>query len=554
VAAAALLATGAAVVAAPAASAAPVTVTGGTIDWGVKASFRSYITSPIAAGTITMGSPATQAAGNGIFTFPVTGGAYDPADGTAPDADGDGSVHFSGHDGLLDVLISDVRVDLSGAGAFVVADVTSKEFIDTTTEGPSHTYDDVQLAQLDLTSITPTTGAGTVSYADVPTALTAAGEPAFGGFYTAGTAFDPISFTLNLDDGEPEPPAQPDGLTWKVSEYAFTSGSLVQARVADAPAVLDTDGTGEDGWRFPVTTASYDPSTGVGDVQYGGAITLGNTSQGNFRIKLADPHLVLNGDGTGSLEADPSYCVGATACAGTWTAGTDVTIVTFPVGTGDISDAGDHVSATFTPDYTGDQFDPEFVTFLPTSLQAFFKASGSGSDGLKPPSPMHVEFDYTPTAPTGVSDSVDISTTVAPGGLTISVADGTVVLPTPTLASSGDVLETSGALGAVTVTDTRATAPGWNVTAQVTDFTGTAGTVDGDGLGWTPHVTSTSNGQTVTAGGAVAPGQGLGGAQLATSPSGASLGTATLDADLDLELPTNTAPGTYTATLTLTAI
>ncbi len=131
---------------------------------------------------------------------------------------------LQGHDGILDVKIEDVRIDISSAGAFLVADVTSKEFIDTTTEGPSHVYDDVKLVS-SMTGITPTVGTDTVTYTAVPAELTADGVPAFGGFYPVGNPadpvdnFDPVTFTVNL---QPAAPAQPTGLTWKVSQYAFT--------------------------------------------------------------------------------------------------------------------------------------------------------------------------------------------------------------------------------------------------------------------------------------------------------------------------------------------
>src|SRR5690606_7950648 len=151
-----------ATVASPSA-AAPVAATGGSIEWGVKASFRNYVASPIAHGTITTAGGATQLS-SGAFSFQVSGGSQD-ADAGSTDAVSDGSVHFVGHDGILDVLISDVRVEIEGASGAIVADVVSREFIDTTTAGDPVTYDDVELAALDLSGVTPTVGTNTVSYA-----------------------------------------------------------------------------------------------------------------------------------------------------------------------------------------------------------------------------------------------------------------------------------------------------------------------------------------------------------------------------------------------------
>ena len=52
-------ATGLAVATSSTASAAPQDVTSGGLDWGVKASFRSYVAGPIAQGSITLGGGAT---------------------------------------------------------------------------------------------------------------------------------------------------------------------------------------------------------------------------------------------------------------------------------------------------------------------------------------------------------------------------------------------------------------------------------------------------------------------------------------------------------------
>ncbi|MEV6342393.1 hypothetical protein [Actinoplanes sp. NPDC051851] len=155
-----------------------------------------------------------------------------------------------------------------------------------------------------------------------------------------------------------------------------------------------------------------------------------------------------------------------------------------------------------------------------------------------------------------VSATVTITTSVPDtGALAIKVGASSVALGTPQLTTGLDALVATGALPTVTVSDLRAANPGWSVSGQIGDFTGTAGTVDGKYLGWTPKVVSASSGQTVTAGSAVAAGTGLkSSAGLATAASGAGRGTAELGADLELRLPTTTAPGDYSATLTLTAI
>lgn len=559
-----------ATVASPSA-AAPVAATGGSVEWGVKASFRGYVTSPIGHGTITTAGGATQAA-SGVFTFPVSGGAHDADTGTTEAISG-GSVHFEAHGGILDVLISDVRVEIDGSTGAIVADVVSREFIDTTTAGDPVTYDDVVLASLDLAGVTPTVGVGTVSYADVPATLTAAGVPAFGNFYSAGEPLDPVSFTLELagDEGptvptDPSDPTDAEGsLTWKVSEHAWTSSSLAPAHEAGAPAVKDAD----DGWVFPVVgTPSYDESTGSVDVSFAGSLTLGNVNQGGYRIRLADPQLTVDADGAGALIADVSYCTGSAGsapCSGPWASQDDVTVVAFDVedDAAVVSATGGTFTLTVTPPWetANREFAPELMAFLsPASppIAPHFRASGSSSDESKPPAPLTVTLTYDdggPGAPGGggVSDSIDITTEVLSGDLTISIDDDEVVLPSPVLNAAGTALETSGVLPDVRVTDTRAVNPGWNVNAQITDFNGPT-TVDGKSLGWAPEVRSASVGQLVTAGAAVAPGTGISGTSLGSSAPGAGLGTAVLGADLLLQVPTDALAGSYTATLTLTAI
>ncbi|HET6985433.1 MAG TPA: hypothetical protein VFI00_02420 [Kribbella sp.] len=153
-----------------------------------------------------------------------------------------------------------------------------------------------------------------------------------------------------------------------------------------------------------------------------------------------------------------------------------------------------------------------------------------------------------------------ITTTVqAPAEqLTMTVGDdGQVALPTPQLA--GDRLSSTGQLDPVTVTDNRSSKPGWDTTAQVSNFSSGSDSFDGKYLGWTPSVVSQSAGQGAVAGAAVAPGfssgTGLSEARpLASAPAGSGLGSATLGAGLSLEIPTTTPAGTYAATLTLTTL
>ncbi|SER64252.1 Ig-like domain-containing protein [Actinokineospora terrae] len=169
----------------------------------------------------------------------------------------------------------------------------------------------------------------------------------------------------------------------------------------------------------------------------------------------------------------------------------------------------------------------------------------------------------------GIADSAteNISTTVLPGALLISVDNREVVLPSPVMTPDGGRLVTSGVLNPVTVIDTRAGNPGWNVSGQVSDFASGPNRINGANLGWSPRLLDKSPVQAVFPGSAVptanaiAPGATPGSGQGLVSARSMALaaplggnGTARLTADLSLAVPTSTVAGTYSATLTLTAI
>ncbi|RJQ76318.1 Ig-like domain repeat protein [Pseudonocardiaceae bacterium YIM PH 21723] len=193
--------------------------------------------------------------------------------------------------------------------------------------------------------------------------------------------------------------------------------------------------------------------------------------------------------------------------------------------------------------------------FVPANAAAY-----TGSESAAAP------LTVTPFA--GVTASEQITTTVTAGALVISVANTNVTLPSPTLTADASKLTTAGELNPITVTDTRAGNPGWNVSGQVNDFAdGQSHAINGGNLGWTPKIVNKLPVQNITAGPAVqpadaiqpgaTPGNGLGIASsrtLATAAAQGGTGTANLGADLALNVPTSTVAGTYTATLTLTAI
>jgi hypothetical protein len=172
----------------------------GHLDWGVKQSFREYIVNQ--GGSYTASDGATKLPGSyGGFRFDILGGAYDEETG-AGDLLVDGTVHFTAHDGELDMTIKNLRIELAGASGVLRADVVSK---DLETDEMRNCVD-VGLGELGpvVSPVETTDGDGGLSWASIPVELTEAGAVPFGGFYVAEEAIDPLA-PLAAEYGTPQP-------------------------------------------------------------------------------------------------------------------------------------------------------------------------------------------------------------------------------------------------------------------------------------------------------------------------------------------------------------
>ncbi|MGW7083360.1 HtaA domain-containing protein [Streptomyces sp. NPDC054871] len=187
-AAATAVALGATVLAAVPASAAEVPLKDYRLTWGVKESYRSYVTG-MAAGKITVAGGAEQAAGNGPLSFVDGAGTYDSEKHTV-DLAFKGSVNFTSELHRFDVKLTDVRFD--SAKAKITADVTR--------EGGTP-KDDVPLADVTVTR----------TMADMKTKLTKEADEALGGGgrYT-GAEGDPLTVAPKAPPtGTPTPTPTP---------------------------------------------------------------------------------------------------------------------------------------------------------------------------------------------------------------------------------------------------------------------------------------------------------------------------------------------------------
>jgi len=230
----------------------------GSLTWGVKASFRSYVLGDIAHGTITSAGGASPVAGG--YSFPQS--SSDVASGGLGAVGYRGSVTFTGHAGALNLRIADpiVRITSSMTGVLSVSTAGGR----------------VDLATIDLSRAVRSVGAGgAVSYVGAPTTLTAAGATSFAGFYSAGETLDPVSFTVGSNNpvngagstsSNPAPttrtpaatPPATEGITTsrdevfvEGGEYTFTAGGFqpnetgILIVVYSTPTVLATDATAD---------------------------------------------------------------------------------------------------------------------------------------------------------------------------------------------------------------------------------------------------------------------------------------------------------------------
>ena len=208
-----------------AADEAALDVTGGSAQWGVKASFRSYLDMPFSGGATEVVPPAVRLP-DGTFEL---GQASGRVEGTTADLAFGGSLHFTAHDGALDLTFSEPRVRIDGERGALVVDAAAREFAGTEGDlGELVTYDDVELGEIDLSAAPLTVADGTASVTGAPVVLTEAGAAAFGGFYDAGSELDPLSFTVSVAPVRTAPvvTAQPQDVSVAEGEDAvFTAAA-----------------------------------------------------------------------------------------------------------------------------------------------------------------------------------------------------------------------------------------------------------------------------------------------------------------------------------------
>ncbi|WP_049661737.1 HtaA domain-containing protein, partial [Kitasatospora sp. MY 5-36] len=172
----------------------------GALDWGVRRTFRDYVTGAIAQGRWELGGGAAD--GGAFFRWTPAKGAYDPATGELTAAF-TGTVRFTGMragDGYgLDLTLANPGVSVSGGQGRLLADVSGR-----TPDGGTRQLPGVELATFDPAGLKAE--GGLLTAVELPLTLAEGGAEAFGGLYPAGTAMDPLSFAVALDPAAALPP------------------------------------------------------------------------------------------------------------------------------------------------------------------------------------------------------------------------------------------------------------------------------------------------------------------------------------------------------------
>ncbi|MET0894260.1 MAG: HtaA domain-containing protein [Acidimicrobiia bacterium] len=178
-------------------------------------------------------------------------------------------------------------------------------------------------------------------------------------------------------------------LTWTVSQYVNGANpavsSLSEARTAEPPATFNATS----GWTFSDGTGTFDTKTNAATVSFKGALMFGNTNSGNYAFKYANPVVTLDATGAGTLTAEVSSRPAGGAAFGTATRITVVDITGAAPTTTKKNTTTKHVEVTAAPTVFSDA-----IITAAADLGAFFKATGSSNDAIKPPTPITLAFDY----------------------------------------------------------------------------------------------------------------------------------------------------------------
>ncbi|MET9370524.1 HtaA domain-containing protein [Streptomyces griseoflavus] len=409
------------------------TVQGGRLDWGIKTSFQRYVTGPVANGGFALTGGAATVGGSG-FRFHSATGTYDGDTGTFRAAFS-GGVRFTGHRSgagayQLDLTLSRPTVRITGSTGTLYVDVTGKAK-DT---GAVTTSRQVPFASLSLGGIDMRGGGTSVVLDNLPATLTAQGARSFAGYYTAGTALDPVSLSADVRPAArrepssaptpkaPEPTRTPGAAgTGKLTDGAvdwgvrrtfreYVTGDIAQGKWTLSSGALDGGAL----FRFPDGEGTY--QDGDLTASFRGAVRF--TGEHGLDLSLGGVRVTVR-DGDGTLYADVTSAdhTGRKVPLVTFTAGDVkakdglVTVVEAPA---KLTAQGARVFAGMYPE--GTVMDPVSLAVALTGNAALPALPDLGSTPSAPPSPSASasEASPEPVAKAARRDATDEAIPVLP--------------------------------------------------------------------------------------------------------------------------------------------
>ena len=237
---------------APAAS-ADGKVTSADLGWGVRDSFRNYIRGGIANGSWDLNGTTYS---NNAFQWAKGTGSFKDGKGSISFT---GSVHFTGHHGILDTTISNPRLEINGKTAVLYATMVGNDM-----DGKSHNYGEVALLNVDVSGLQ--VSGDKISISGAGTTITAEGAKAFAGFYEAGKDMAPLSFSASLSG------TQPAGNTTKTQTTQTVTETVYQGQGCESLNARGSHGrlahTGASGVEAGVAGGLASLVAGIGAVLY----------------------------------------------------------------------------------------------------------------------------------------------------------------------------------------------------------------------------------------------------------------------------------------------
>ncbi|SJN08257.1 putative secreted protein [Leucobacter sp. 7(1)] len=171
------------------------TVSTGMLTWGVKESFRSYISGSIANGEWTVSEDMRYETPSFIWDQ-VTGAVS--SDLTAGNIAFTGAIHFTGHSGAMELDLSDPKIEFTDDDtAYLTLTIGATDAADA---GGEATAETLRAAKIDLTDAVSAGGSELSLESAIPR-LTAEGAAALNGeygSYVAGEELDPIALTATV--------------------------------------------------------------------------------------------------------------------------------------------------------------------------------------------------------------------------------------------------------------------------------------------------------------------------------------------------------------------